>query len=92
MLSFASKAKDIVDITETDTSGNIEDVIYNLMNFDYNSRTLFVSPYSLTVFIHLTTISFDLLQRISVLHFVHPQATGTRRAPTSTPACTVSAR
>nr|AIA08677.1 complement factor B/C2 [Miichthys miiuy] len=36
VLSFASEAIDIVDITESDISGRIDDVIWNLMQFDYS--------------------------------------------------------
>ena len=39
MLSFASKAYDIVDIIQSDISGSIDDVIYNLEEFNYTSRT-----------------------------------------------------
>lgn len=39
VLSFASKAKVIVDIKQTDISSSTEDVIWNLMEFDYLSRT-----------------------------------------------------
>ncbi|XP_041796943.1 complement C2 [Chelmon rostratus] len=38
VLSFASEAKDIVDIRESDISGSIEDVIWNLREFDYHSH------------------------------------------------------
>ncbi|XP_070761470.1 complement C2 [Enoplosus armatus] len=38
VLSFASKSLDIVDITEEDTSGSAEDVIWSLMQFDYHSH------------------------------------------------------
>ncbi|XP_034459755.1 complement C2 isoform X2 [Hippoglossus hippoglossus] len=38
VLSFASEAKDIVDITETDISTSIEDVIWNLQEFKYDSH------------------------------------------------------
>ncbi|XP_044057275.1 complement C2 [Siniperca chuatsi] len=38
VVSFASEAKDIVDIKDSDTSGSIEDVIWNLMEFDYHSH------------------------------------------------------
>ncbi|KAG8002205.1 Complement C2, partial [Nibea albiflora] len=36
VLSFASEAIDIVDITESDISGSIDDVIWNVMQFDYS--------------------------------------------------------
>ncbi|XP_039987709.1 complement C2 [Xiphias gladius] len=38
VLSFASEAKDIVDIRDTDISSSTEDVIWNLMDFDYHSH------------------------------------------------------
>uniref|UniRef100_A0A8D2ZDR7 C3/C5 convertase n=1 Tax=Scophthalmus maximus TaxID=52904 RepID=A0A8D2ZDR7_SCOMX len=38
VLSFASKAKVIVDIKQTDISSSTEDVIWNLMEFDYLSH------------------------------------------------------
>ncbi|XP_029372782.1 complement factor B [Echeneis naucrates] len=38
ILSFASEAKDIVNITDTDISTNTEEVIWHLMDFDYNSH------------------------------------------------------
>ncbi|XP_070685685.1 complement C2 [Pempheris klunzingeri] len=38
VLSFASEAKDIVDIRNSDISGSTEDVIWNLMEFDYHSH------------------------------------------------------
>lgn len=40
VLSFASKAIDIVDITDSAVSGSTEDVIWNLESFDYHSRIL----------------------------------------------------
>uniref|UniRef100_A0A3Q0S380 C3/C5 convertase n=1 Tax=Amphilophus citrinellus TaxID=61819 RepID=A0A3Q0S380_AMPCI len=38
VLSFASEAKDIVDIADTDLSGSVDSVIWNLMEFDYKSH------------------------------------------------------
>ncbi|KAG7479699.1 complement C2-like [Solea senegalensis] len=38
VLSFATEVKDIVDITQTYMSSSIEDVIWNLMEFDYHSH------------------------------------------------------
>uniref|UniRef100_A0A8C9ZPJ9 C3/C5 convertase n=1 Tax=Sander lucioperca TaxID=283035 RepID=A0A8C9ZPJ9_SANLU len=38
VVSFATEAKDIVDIRDSDISGSIEDVIWNLEEFDYNSH------------------------------------------------------
>lgn len=38
VVSFASKARDIVNITETETSGNVEDVLWHLMDFNYHSH------------------------------------------------------
>ncbi|XP_040901827.1 complement C2 [Toxotes jaculatrix] len=38
VLSFASEAKDIVDIRDADISSRIEDVIWNLVDFDYHSH------------------------------------------------------
>uniref|UniRef100_A0A674NV04 C3/C5 convertase n=1 Tax=Takifugu rubripes TaxID=31033 RepID=A0A674NV04_TAKRU len=38
VLSFASEAKDIVDITESEISGSTDDVIWNLRNFNYHSH------------------------------------------------------
>ncbi|XP_041664580.1 complement C2 [Cheilinus undulatus] len=38
VLSFASEAKDIVNITDSDISGDIDNVIWNLMNFEYKSH------------------------------------------------------
>ncbi|XP_070827162.1 complement C2 [Chaetodon trifascialis] len=38
VLSFASEAKDIVDIRESDISGSTDDVIWRLMEFDYHSH------------------------------------------------------
>lgn len=40
VLSFASEVKDIVNITETDISSNVDYVIWHLMEFNYKSRTL----------------------------------------------------
>lgn len=50
VLSFASEAIDIVDIRDSDASGDIDNVIWKLMEFDYSSRTPLVIP--LFVFIH----------------------------------------
>lgn len=44
VLSFASEAIDIVNITDTDISGNTDDVIWQLIEFDYHSRTLLDFP------------------------------------------------
>ncbi|KAM3616859.1 uncharacterized protein V6R79_024948 [Siganus canaliculatus] len=38
VLSFASYAKDIVDIRQSDISSSVDDVIWRLMKFDYNSH------------------------------------------------------
>ncbi|XP_069003628.1 complement C2 [Embiotoca jacksoni] len=38
VLSFASEVKDIVDITDTDISGSIADVVWNLRTFNYRSH------------------------------------------------------
>ncbi|XP_068454940.1 complement factor B-like, partial [Clinocottus analis] len=38
VLSFASEARDIVDIRDADTSGSVDDVVYNLEQFDYHSH------------------------------------------------------
>ncbi|CAJ1066154.1 complement C2 [Xyrichtys novacula] len=38
ILSFASEAIDIVNITDSHMSGDIDDVIWNLMEFDYHSH------------------------------------------------------
>ncbi|XP_054468830.1 complement C2 [Anoplopoma fimbria] len=38
VLSFASEAKDIIDITDTVRSGSIDDIIWNLEEFDYTSH------------------------------------------------------
>ncbi|XP_026224893.1 complement C2 [Anabas testudineus] len=38
VLSFASEVKDIVDIREKDISTSTDDVIWNLMEFNYNSH------------------------------------------------------
>ncbi|KAK2846925.1 hypothetical protein Q5P01_009924 [Channa striata] len=38
VLSFATKALDIVDITDTYRSSNIDSIIWSLMEFDYNSH------------------------------------------------------
>ncbi|KAM7413560.1 hypothetical protein PAMA_020775 [Pampus argenteus] len=38
VLSFASKVKDIVDITDSEISGHAETVIWHLMDFDYHSH------------------------------------------------------
>lgn len=38
VLSFATMVKDIVDITHSDISGNIDDVIWNLEGFNYTSH------------------------------------------------------
>ncbi|XP_019963483.2 complement C2 [Paralichthys olivaceus] len=38
VVSFASEAKDIVDITQTDISSSPEDVIWNLQEFNYDSH------------------------------------------------------
>ncbi|KAM6933134.1 complement C2 [Xenentodon cancila] len=38
VLSFASEAKVIVDITDTDISGSADEVEYSLMEFDYHSH------------------------------------------------------
>ncbi|XP_034023779.1 complement C2 [Thalassophryne amazonica] len=38
VLSFATEAKDIVDITDTFTSSDSDSVMYNLKNFDYRSH------------------------------------------------------
>lgn len=43
MLSFATEAKDIVDIIDEE-SGNIDDVIWSIMDFNYTSMTLLVLP------------------------------------------------
>lgn len=44
VVSFASEAKAIVNITDLDISGNTDDVIWSLMNFDYQSTTLILFP------------------------------------------------
>lgn len=44
VLSFASQAVDIVDILDSQISGDTESVIGYLMDFDYNSKTLLVTP------------------------------------------------
>lgn len=44
VLSFASEAKAIVNITDLEMSGNTDEVIWKLMNFDYHSTTLLLSP------------------------------------------------
>ncbi|XP_031716667.1 complement C2 [Anarrhichthys ocellatus] len=38
VLSFASEARDIVDIRDLDRSGSIDDIIWNLEEFDYHSH------------------------------------------------------
>ncbi|XP_068173158.1 complement C2 [Antennarius striatus] len=38
VLSFASEVKDIVDIKDSAISGSVDDVIWRLMEFDYNSH------------------------------------------------------
>uniref|UniRef100_A0A3Q2FYQ9 C3/C5 convertase n=1 Tax=Cyprinodon variegatus TaxID=28743 RepID=A0A3Q2FYQ9_CYPVA len=38
VLSFATETKAIVNITETETSGDIEEVIFEITNFDYHSH------------------------------------------------------
>ncbi|KAF3693051.1 Complement factor B [Channa argus] len=38
VLSYASKAIDIVNITDTYTSSNIDNIIWSLLNFDYHSH------------------------------------------------------
>ncbi|XP_060901605.1 complement C2-like [Labrus mixtus] len=38
VVSFASVAKDIVNITDSDISSSVGDVIWNLMEFDYHSH------------------------------------------------------
>ncbi|XP_034557857.1 complement C2 [Notolabrus celidotus] len=38
VLSFASEARDIVNITDSDTSSDVENVIWNLMEFNYHSH------------------------------------------------------
>ncbi|CAN9511092.1 unnamed protein product [Ophioblennius macclurei] len=38
VLSFASKIKDIVNITDVETSGNVEEVLWHLKEFDYHSH------------------------------------------------------
>ncbi|XP_029964019.1 complement C2 [Salarias fasciatus] len=38
VLSFASKTRDIVNITDTETSGNVDDVLWYLTEFDYRSH------------------------------------------------------
>lgn len=57
MLSFASEAKDIVDITDTDFSSSVDDVIQNILEFNYMSTSLC-----------LKIMSFDLLNQL----FIHP--------------------
>ena len=49
VLSYASVARVIVDIRDPDISGDAESVIFELMEFDYHSRTLLVFLYSYTV-------------------------------------------
>lgn len=46
VLSFASEAKDIVDIRDSEISGSAENVIWNLMEFDYHSRMLLIHSHS----------------------------------------------
>lgn len=43
MLSFATEAKDIVDIMDEE-SGNIDSVIWSIVDFNYTSMTLLVLP------------------------------------------------
>lgn len=65
VVSFASEAKDIVDITETEISGSADDVIWNLMKFDYHSRIMLVSP----AFTHRTPKKILLVIRFEVPAF-----------------------
>lgn len=51
VLSFASEAKDIVTITETEISGDPEQVIWKVTDFDHTSRSLLVFFHSYTIFI-----------------------------------------
>lgn len=44
VLSFASEAIDIVNITDSDISGSSDDVIWSLLDFDYHRRTLLDFP------------------------------------------------
>lgn len=46
VLSFASEAKDIVDIRDSEISGSAENVIWNLMEFDYHSRMFLIHSHS----------------------------------------------
>lgn len=43
VLSFATEVVDIVDILDSEISGDTESVIWHLMDFDYNSRALLVT-------------------------------------------------
>lgn len=82
VLSFASEAKDIVDITQSEISGSTDDVIWNLRKFDYHSRS--PAPPS---GVHLQATSEGHAAACARV-----QATGRRRAPTCTPPCTGSTR
>lgn len=93
MLSFASEAKDIVDITDTEISGSADDVIWRLMNFDYNSRTMLAS----STFTHWTPIKimfffFIRFEFPAFQGFIFLQAMGAKRELISTPHCIVLMR
>lgn len=42
VVSFASETKAIVNISDTEISGDADEVIWALMEFEYNSRTSLV--------------------------------------------------
>lgn len=67
VLSFASEVKDIVDITDTEISGDAENVIWKLMDFDYDSRTPLVIP----LFIYSMNECTNMFYRNIPFTFVH---------------------